>query len=389
MKKRKTHRMDIQVAIMTSCIVTISSILMAVVSYAISYNDMILSLQDRVSAIYYGLQEELDEHNFTNIHTKEDMNSAAYKEIQHLLREIKETSGVRYLYTAKELEDGSFIYLVDGLSPDSHDFRYPGDLIEHEIQSEMKKALTAKIVMPKDIQSTSWGPIFISYLPIMLDGDVMGVLGIEFDATHQYNTYNFLMVSMIVMIICFCIITWWVAFKMFGRISNPTYQDLSNTDMLTGLKNRNSFETDVHNLNHRNKIKIGFLSIDLDCLKVVNDTDGHAAGDDYIISCVNVVRDSLTGDAIMYRTGGDEFIIIVHDASLGVMEEMLSRIESSVLKANSIRTKPLSLSVGYALFDIGNDENLLKTLERADINMYRAKKIKKEKLNSDATFQKA
>ena len=167
-----------QVGIMTSCMITVTCILIFAITYNLSYRDMIKSLQDRVSAIYYNLEEVID----------------------------KEAAGVLYLFTAKPLEDGTLIYVVDGLSPHRSDFRYPGDLIEIEIQDEMRDALKSEVVMPNEIKHTSWGGIFIAYLPIMNGDEVIGTLGVEFDAGHQYATYRFLLLSMTGLIFLFCII---------------------------------------------------------------------------------------------------------------------------------------------------------------------------------------
>ena len=72
-------------------------------------------------------------------------------------RRIREISGVRYLYTAKMNEDGEFVYLIDCLDQSEPDFRYPGDLIEHEIYPDMQRALDGQKVLPDRIKDTEWG----------------------------------------------------------------------------------------------------------------------------------------------------------------------------------------------------------------------------------------
>lgn len=383
---KKIHRVDVQVAIMTSCLVILSSTLIFLITYALSYQDMIRSLQDRVFAIYCSLEERLEGDNFSVINNKEDMLSEEYQDIQVLLQEAKEIAGVMYLYTAKKDENGSFIYVVDGLDPTSEDFRYPGDLIELEIQAEMDKALTAEIVMPEKIKNTSWGSIFIAYLPIMDGDDTIGVLGIEFDAGHQYKTYQQLLLGMIGLIILFCIIGFFVAFKLFRRISNPSFRDLSNTDILTGLKNRNAFDIDIHNWNQKLEQKsmksITLLSVDLDDLKIVNDTKGHLEGDNYINSCVEILKESISTNNIIYRTGGDEFTIVMIDSGKDAGEKLVFKIEKIEQLKNSELESPLSLTAGYANYESDKDEDLLSTLDRADNNMYRLKQEKK-KLKKD------
>lgn len=70
--------------------------------------------------------------------------------------------------------------MVDGLPEDADDFRYPGDAIEPEIQSELERALSGETVLPEKILDTDWGNIFIAYYPLYNEsGEVIGALGIE------------------------------------------------------------------------------------------------------------------------------------------------------------------------------------------------------------------
>jgi len=383
-KKRRDenrNRVDIQVAVMLSSIVVLTSILIFVITYVVSYSDMIRSLQDRVSAIYHGIEEQLNTEDFKNINKKEDVSKESYKEMQSILFRAKETAGVLYLYTAKALDNGDFIYVVDGLSSEGADFRFPGDLIEEEIQAEMRDALTSEVVMPRKIKDTSWGPIFIAYLPIIDGDEVVGVLGVEFDAGHQYSTYLMLMISMPLLILFACSIGSYVAFKLFRRISNPTFQDLANTDMLTGLKNRNAFDIDINNLNNRNRKDIAMISIDLDDLKKINDTKGHFEGDYYIKNCVELLQQETSRTRVLYRVGGDEFAFIMF--SLEEMpQEVITRIEKKMSIRNESLVNKISLSAGCAIYEEGSDNDLGDTFHRADKNMYLLKRRKKTKENN-------
>ncbi len=382
MLRKYLNRVDFQVAIITSVIVALSSLLIFFATYSITYNDMIASLQDRVSSIYYGIEPMLDTHDFTNIDDKRDISLQSYQEIQQILLQAKQTSGVMYLYTAKQLDDGSLVYLVDGLPISNQDYRYPGDLIEQEIQDEMQYALDNKILMPQEIKHTSWGHIFIAYLPITHNDEVIGVLGIEFDAGHQYSTYRLTLIGMISLIILFCVAAWFISFKLFCRISNPTYKDIYNTDLLSGLKNRNSFDIDISNLDGQRRKNIGILSIDLDNLKNTNDTLGHHEGDKFIISCVYIIQEAIANSTnfsnnILYRVGGDEFAIIMHDINEKSLIELCDLITIKTAKANVSGITNYSLSMGQASFDINKDRSLLDTFKRADNNMYEIKRTKK------------
>lgn len=67
------------------------------------------------------------------------MQKESYQTLKEVLEEIRELGDLRYLYTAKRSDAGDLVYVVDGLPDSANDFRYPGDLIEPEIQDELTR----------------------------------------------------------------------------------------------------------------------------------------------------------------------------------------------------------------------------------------------------------
>ena len=374
---KKIYRVDLQVFLMTAIIVVISCGITFVVSYCLTYNGMIRALRSRANSIYEYADGRLDVETFRGLNSRADGTSYLYQEAKKTLENVRTATGVRYLYTAKEKEDGTFIYLVDGLPVKSKDFHYIGDAIEPECIPDMKMAMENQVVLPKKIKHTSWGNVFIAYFPMHDEERVVGVLGIEFDASDQYRTFRSMQLAAPVIICIFCIITAVIAVMLFRRISNPAYQDMANTDLLTGLKNRNAFEVDIHNL-ETVKVKSGFafVSVDLDGLKRINDTFGHAAGDKYIQAGCKILKSYLPKQATLYRTGGDEFTIILKEVP---REHILEMIEKSCRRRRvdglSADTE-IQMSAGYAFYDEETDASLEDTYKRADAQMYEQKKEK-------------
>ena len=264
---------------------------------------------------------------------------------------------------------------MDGLPTDSPDFRYVGDPIEAECIPDMKRALSGETVFPNEINKTTWGPVFISYFP-MHDGDkVIGVLGIEFDATSQYNTYRLMKITTPIVLLLSCIAAAVVAVLMFRRISNPLYKDLSNTDMLTGLKNRNAFEVDLHNWDqYEGKKELAILSFDLDRLKDVNDIYGHAKGDEYLILGSSIIGEALYGKYVLYRIGGDEFVAVIQNGKPEEVDGMFREIGVMAEQESKNQGFEVSISSGYAFYDPEQDKKLADTLRRSDAWMYRNKR---------------
>lgn len=372
-KKKFWKRVDFQVTLFTAAIVAILTFSTFLIQYRITYQDTLKSLNDQVDSIYTYISSLLDTDTFKNISNRDDMDDPGYQSMHDLFRRAREITGVMYLYTAKQDENGNFIYVVDCLEPSNPDFRYPGDLIEPEIYPDMEKALSGQKVLPDKIKDTGWGKIFITYLPIYSHwGDVIGVIGIEFEAEHQYTTYRNLRLLIPGFILLFSLIASIAAHMIFRKISNPFYHDMANTDYLTGLKNRNSYQVDMDNLiAMKMQDGMGLVVIDLNNLKLVNDTLGHETGDRYI-SCISQAYFNLhTKEAVMYRTGGDEFVLAVPDAS----EEKLERISKS-LKEEFDRLKfseDLNFSWGYAVYDPKQDNTIHSTYRRADKYMYARK----------------
>lgn len=379
-QNKKSNRVDIQVSILTGAIVTISCSLIFLLCYYMFYNSMLKGLESRALHIHTFLENRLPMESFYRLASRDNETSTLYLNAKKQLENIKNVASVRYLYTACQTREGDFIYLIDGLPADSSDFRHVGDAIEAEIIPDMQEALSGQTVLPSQIKETSWGNIFISYFPMHENGKVIGVLGIEFDAEEQYQTLQTMRVAAPIIIVVFCILSVFIAVLLFRRISNPAYKDIAYTDMLTGLKNRNAFEIDLHNQDQRqDKSTYALLSVDLDHLKLINDTFGHTAGDEYIRKGSALLQCFIHTPDMVYRIGGDEFAVILRDKTVDELEALLQALQDCTQENDE---QSLHLSAGYAIFDATLDTSLYDTLKRADAAMYLRKRMKKSNLHS-------
>ncbi len=148
---------------------------------------------------------------------------------------------------------------------------------------------------------------------------------------------------------------------------------LSMTDELTRLYNRRCFEEDLSE--HRNKkLDDDFVMfcIDINGLKMVNDTKGHAAGDELIKGAADCLALSIGQAGKTYRTGGDEFMAIVHSKAPESVREDIHKRSSEWHGAHS---DELSVSVGYASTADHRDATIDDLEHMADADMY----IEKEK----------
>lgn len=212
-------QIDLQVSILLSVFVAVVTITCFIASYNVTYNDMKRSLCERVETIYEYLEDQLDMTTFDTIKEHGDVNKKEYLEMHKLFGMVKECADVMYLYTARKNDEGEYIYVIDCQEIGSEDYRYPGDLIEEEIWQDMDRALGGEEVYPNHIVHTSWGDIFICYLPIYNQGKVVGVLGVEFEAEHQYVTYQKLKLFVPVAVAVFTILAFFISSRMFRHVN--------------------------------------------------------------------------------------------------------------------------------------------------------------------------
>lgn len=379
---RKLNRIDVQVSLLTALIVIVSCYLVFFINYQMSYKSMVSDLQIRAENVHSYLEKYLENGEIFKLCSREDEASDIYREAKDQLKSIRSAVGVRYLYTATVNSEGTYIYGVDGLPIENDDFRHVGDPIEEECIPDMERAMAGETVLPQQINNTSWGAVFITYFPMHSQGEVVGVLGMEFDAQRQYEVFRSMLIWTFVVILLFCIAAAIIALKIFRYVSNPSLQNMSNTDFLTGAQNRNAFELSLGNLdNTSEKRNIALLSADMDRLKHVNDTYGHAAGDEYIKLGCRVIQTAISNDnSILYRIGGDEFAVLMRNATEEDVKALADRVVENLREENrrsvGKTVEKNSMSVGYAVFDPERDVSLYDTLKRADEMMYIEKRNK-------------
>ncbi len=151
---------------------------------------------------------------------------------------------------------------------------------------------------------------------------------------------------------------------------------LSLTDELTGLPNRRSVlaEADVA---LRNRTPFGFMLLDLDGFKDINDSLGHGTGDEVLVTVAQRMRDAMPPDVAVARLGGDEFALLALTGDELELLEIAHQVREVLLSPLQIDSLDLAIgaSIGITVLT-DTDTSATDLLRRADIAMYEAKEAR-------------
>lgn len=148
------------------------------------------------------------------------------------------------------------------------------------------------------------------------------------------------------------------------------------TDQLTRVYNRSYYTEYLAELERFAPDPLSIIIADCDYLKRVNDTCGHIAGDEYIRSCAELLRFTLPKEALIFRTGGDEFAAFLPGTGAEEAERLVQQIRGNAGKF-SIEGNALSVSVGCSTMT--GEKDLKRYIGMADHNMYEEKETKKRR----------
>ncbi|SNS48810.1 diguanylate cyclase (GGDEF) domain-containing protein [Noviherbaspirillum humi] len=158
----------------------------------------------------------------------------------------------------------------------------------------------------------------------------------------------------------------------------------ANHDVLTGLANRGLFQELVNSqlaLAGRNGTHVAVLFIDLDGFKEVNDTYGHAAGDDLLYQASTRLRASVRESDVVARLGGDEFAVmlisVLPDKAEALAQNLLETVSAEYDIAGKVAT--VSASIGVACYP-ESGATMQELLFAADTAMYKAKQAGKRQV---------
>jgi diguanylate cyclase (GGDEF)-like protein len=198
-----------------------------------------------------------------------------------------------------------------------------------------------------------------AWVPVMVDGCLDGILALtsRADDIGKDEFDQLLAVARL------------LELSLANARAHELLQIQATTDELTGLANRRGFD---NLLQHRpGRQPFAILAVDVDGLKLLNDSHGHAAGDELLRSIGQALAGALRRGDTLARVGGDEFAVFCFDSDSAAAKAVADRM-FAVLAEVSVAGLPARISIGAACGDATADAHEVQA--RADAAMYEAKR---------------
>ncbi|SEN45137.1 diguanylate cyclase (GGDEF) domain-containing protein [Loktanella fryxellensis] len=170
-------------------------------------------------------------------------------------------------------------------------------------------------------------------------------------------------------------------------IQNRRIADEVRTDPLTGLLNRRALTTEFEAMTAAGAARIFAVMVDIDHFKAINDTQGHARGDDVLIALGTCLQRAFRDSDRVFRMGGEEFLILLPDMDAATLEARIARLRRDSQIAGDMllpSTMPLRFSAGVAAWPT-DAETLTDLLDSADRRLYTSKSTGRNKTSGPLT----
>ncbi len=198
---------------------------------------------------------------------------------------------------------------------------------------------------------------------------------------HLFTMISFTLLPMVGMVMQYYhygVLTIWPCITLGLLLVQLNMQNqLLQIDHLTGVYNRRQLDRYLaYRVENALEHPFAAILLDVDNFKTINDTLGHPEGDAALCSTVRILQSCLRRNDFIARYGGDEFVLLLQDCpSDHCLQEVVNRISDALISYNNCEqpTIPLSVSMGYALYDPQSTPSADHYLRLLDSLMYKSK----------------
>ena len=208
---------------------------------------------------------------------------------------------------------------------------------------------------------------------VMFAGGIIDL--VRYYAIGSQDTAKFSRMGLAVFILVFAVYELQQLFDLTRRgMELEVMEKLAHTDGLTGLYNRNALEELEERIKHEDSGQYIFIQLDINGLKAINDTYGHAAGDSHISAAAEILLESFEGQRV-FRMGGDEFLVVISgDNCAEILDRGIRRFNELQKEYNETVDGDRRLEIAYGTAEYEASSHDPEEAERvADLRMYECK----------------
>jgi len=221
----------------------------------------------------------------------------------------------------------------------------------------------SKKAEPEQRQLKALGIKSLVIIPMFIENELFGFF--VFDSVNEKRSFTEEKIRLL------NIFTDLITNAFSKHINNKKIRKLTYKDSLTDLYNRRYFEQEMERLDTKRQLPTSIIMVDINGLKIINDSYGHDTGDQMLLETGKILKDHIRNEDILARHGGDEFTILLPQTSNEEVEKIVSRLND---KEHKITKKgiTISFSLGFAT-KVNEDEEIGEVLKEADDDMYKNK----------------
>lgn len=298
-----------------------------------------------------------------------------------------------YVYTMME-RDGQTYFVLDTANAPviaQHSDRKGSKYMEHfrsdevDPQRWLARVARGETWVYPDFQRDDFGDFLTGHTPILdRQGRYSGFVGVDFDLNYylaREQRFRAILIGSVVAALIASILIGAIIASYHRGLERRilAHYETSVRDELTGLLNRRGVMEAIRNALARRERSYATLLVDIDDLKHINDTHGHAAGDAVIVSLAASLRESIRDRDLAARLGGDEFLVFAPNCDNRGAHDIAHRILESAEAASEQGRPAFSVSIGICSETPGT-EGFDAMYRRADEALYRAKSAGKNRL---------